>query len=86
VAVSVSPDAAKAVLRAGAPIMIRIAAMIGQKMMKRTISGKVKELFAHENTRKDAKNSKVKIDRIVPSGKDALVFELWVMAEVHEQI
>ena len=33
-------DAANAVLRAGAPAMIKMAATIGQKMMNRTISGK----------------------------------------------
>ena len=38
--ISVKIDATRAVLRAGAPAIIKIAATIGQKMMNRSISGK----------------------------------------------
>src|SRR5262245_50285400 len=39
-AANAKTDAARALLRAGAPAMIKMAATIGQKMTKRTISGK----------------------------------------------
>ena len=46
---------------------------------------KMVKIFCPLNTRKDAKISETNIRRFLLSGEEALVFEFWVMAEVHEQ-
>src|SRR3954452_17356996 len=54
---NVNADAASAVFRAGAPSMIKTAATIGQKIVKRTISyaDQLENSFCPRDTRKDAK-------------------------------
>src|SRR6266568_1775143 len=66
--------------------MIKTSAMIGQKMMNRTISNeKIKDSFAHEIHEKTQKFLKTEIGQLMSPRQEAFVFQPWIMAEVDEQ-